>query len=226
MVPIPHSVLDPPSGKKPTRQQSRMIDLLKAGSKNEFGRTEKTWSLDFFKSPIGIQNGTTHAPQVRLAHTTLDEKKRAVDTGQQSTLQTDLVITSLGFKSDPANPFSDPELGRLRVQQGRVLDNLGNPVKNVYASGWAATGAKGVLASTMMDAYAVADQILEDVDEGTEEVDDRLPPEVESEMDRVVTYELWKKIDDLEVNRGQKHGQERERMDWDSVRRLIAQKAL
>jgi len=32
----------------------------------------------------------------------------------------------------------------------------------VYASGWAASGARGVLASTMLDAYAVADAILGD----------------------------------------------------------------
>jgi len=35
-------------------------------------------------------------------------------------------------------------------------------VQNVYASGWTATGARGVLAATMMNAYALADTILSD----------------------------------------------------------------
>lgn len=42
------------------------------------------------------------------------------------------------------------------------FDTCGTTLKNVYASGWAATGAKGVLASTMMDAYGVADTIISD----------------------------------------------------------------
>jgi len=43
-----------------------------------------------------------------------------------------------------------------------VYDASGALVKNVYTSGWAANGARGVLASTMYDAYSVADTLVAD----------------------------------------------------------------
>lgn len=152
-----------------TRQQSRTRQLLQKGSKNTFGTTKKTWSLDFFRSPTGLVTPTdptssdSHA-QLTLAHTTLDpSSSRALPTGESSTLSTDLVITSLGHRAEPSAPWYDPALGHLRtVGPGRVIDSDGRVVRNVYASGWAAVGARGVLASTMMDAYAVADTILRD----------------------------------------------------------------
>src|SRR5258708_40098541 len=68
----------------------------------------------------------------------------------------------LGQDSEPLLAYSDPPLGHLRTDRGRVLDPTSHALRRVYASGWAATGARGVLAATMMDAYAVADSILAD----------------------------------------------------------------
>jgi hypothetical protein len=49
----------------------------------------------------------------------------------------------------------------LTLRRGvRVVTHDGKVLKNVYVSGRAATGAKGVLASTMMKAYVVAAMIL------------------------------------------------------------------
>lgn len=42
------------------------------------------------------------------------------------------------------------------------MDAEGRCVSNVYASGWAANGARGVLASSMYDAYDVADTMVAD----------------------------------------------------------------
>ncbi|KAM5530444.1 hypothetical protein V8D89_015884 [Ganoderma adspersum] len=153
-----------------TRQQSRTLQLLQKGSKNAFGTTRKTWSLDFFRSPTGLATPTpgTMSPSKRtpvtlqLAHTTLDPSQRAVPTGETSALSTDLVVTSLGHRAEPSAPWYDPALGHVRTERGRVLTANGRVVRNAYASGWAAMGARGVLVSTMMDAYSVADTILQD----------------------------------------------------------------
>ncbi|EPS97938.1 hypothetical protein FOMPIDRAFT_1079005, partial [Fomitopsis schrenkii] len=169
MIPLDPAALQPGNGAEVTRQQSRMLQLLQKGSRNKAGTTRKTWSLDFFRSPTGLAlPDATDAPGVRppatltLAHTMLDPSARAVTTGDTSSLQTGLVVTSLGHHAEPGAAWYDPALGHLRTLGGRVLDAAGRTVRNVYASGWAATGARGVLASTMMDAYAVADTILRD----------------------------------------------------------------
>ncbi|KAI0367866.1 ferredoxin/adrenodoxin reductase [Pilatotrama ljubarskyi] len=165
MEPLDPQLLVAPEGVQVTRQQSRTIQLLQKGSKNKPGTTKKTWSLDFFRSPTGLTTPTSPAEKSRLtlAHTTLDASSRAVPTGESTTLDTDLVITSLGHRAEPTAPWYDPALGHLRtIGGGRVVDAHGRRVRNVYASGWAAMGARGVLASTMMDAYAVADTVLRD----------------------------------------------------------------
>ncbi|KAH9917732.1 uncharacterized protein B0H18DRAFT_958250 [Fomitopsis serialis] len=168
MVSLDPAALEPSDGAALTRQQSRTLQLLQKGSKNKPGSTRKTWSLDFFRSPTGLVLPSEPASSVRppahltLAHTMLDPSMRAVPTGETSTLPTSLVVTSLGHRAEPSAPWYDPALGHLRTLGGRVLDAAGRTVRNVYASGWAAVGARGVLAGTMMDAYAVADTILRD----------------------------------------------------------------
>ena len=113
-------------------------------------------------------------------------------------------------------------------------------MRNVYASGWCANGAKGVLATTMMDAYGVADTILSDIMSGTAEdtsvtwSEDTLglnpashpedPPEeiTQGIKDGLVTqYDDWNAIDAEEVRRGALLGKERERMGWEDARKFL-----
>ncbi|KAI0357170.1 FAD/NAD(P)-binding domain-containing protein [Trametes cingulata] len=188
MEPLDPQILKAPEGVQVTRQQSRTIQLLQKGSKNKPGTTKKTWSLDFFRSPTGLTTPKSPGEKSRLtlAHTALDSASRAVPTGESSTLETDLVITSLGHRADPSAPWYDPGLGHLRtIGGGRVVDALGRRVRNVYASGWAAMGARGVLASTMMDAYAVADTILRDCFPGEEGAQTTPMGEADAEAERI-----------------------------------------
>lgn len=154
---------------KPSRQQARIMQLMQKGSAQSFGTTPRTWSFDFFRQPAGLDETPGKRPELLLEHTRVDPATgRAAGTGEHSALPTDLVVTSLGFRSEV---LSRPAGGPLDVLSGAVaklghFDTLpGGRVrglKSVYASGWAANGAKGVLASTMMDAYAVAATLVGD----------------------------------------------------------------
>jgi adrenodoxin-NADP+ reductase len=252
MIPIEPSLLALPSGVTPTRQQRRTLELLQKGSKNLPGSTPKTWSLDFYRSPTSLTPPSTASASDRanltLAHTRLDPAtSRAVPTGETSTLPTSLVITSLGFHTDPETTFFDPSLSHLRSFAGRITSAQGLPFKNIYASGWAANGAKGVLASTMMDAYAVAGTIISDIVPSTDEVKnnsalsvpatgtasdellnprpdlDALPAEIiHGIRDGMITqYNDWKVIGAEEVRRGETLGKERERMDWEEAQSFL-----
>jgi adrenodoxin-NADP+ reductase len=216
MSPISDSLFQYRDGEKLTRQQSRIIDLLKKGSRTQFGTPHaKTWSLGFFRTPVSSSfdeqnNDSGRRGIVTFDLTRLDEQGRAVRAGKRETRTTDLVVTSLGYRSDvfASTPLAgsstvsnveaatsgtsddgvagwfDPILGRPRTlaptstpallgsssqpespspNRGRVYDAQARLVSNVYASGWAGTnGAKGVLASTMYDAYDVGDTIVAD----------------------------------------------------------------
>ena len=125
-----------------------------------------------------------------------------------------------------------------------MLDAAGRALRGVYASGWAATGARGVLSATMIDAYAVADAILADHTGGSDAsavpvpqdgtcsddvlVSDDVDPEsVPGSVERgvmegrVVQYDQWKKIDAEEVRRGEEMGKERERMGWEEAHEFL-----
>lgn len=258
MDPLDPTILQPPEGVQLTRQQSRSIQILQKGSKNKPGSVRKSWSLDFFRSPTGLTvpaSATELASASRpltltLAHNSLTPEKKAVPTGETSALSTSMVVTSLGHHADPSIPCYEPSLGHVRTVGGRVVDKHGLRIENVYASGWAATGARGVLASTMMNAYAVADTILADSypeefrREGgvldtvekragkevpvrkvlPEEVhDDSVPVEVRKALveGEVTTYEDWKLVDAEEVRRGEERTKERERMAWNEVRTFL-----
>lgn len=109
-------------------------------------------------------------------------------------------------------------------------------------------GARGVIATTMMDAYSVADTILGDVsdvklDEAAsasastitpQEAEDwqlsqaprpeDLPMEITEGIGRrlVTTYPDWKAVDAEEVAQGARMGKERERMGWDAASAFLA----
>ncbi|KAF9650413.1 ferredoxin/adrenodoxin reductase [Thelephora ganbajun] len=242
MDPLPSDILQPKEGMKPTRQQSRIVSLLQRGSKEiPKGPSEdfKSWSLEFFRSPIGVvptRHSTSSNLELSLAHTTLDPNNKAVPTGATSILPIDLIVTSLGHRSEPTTHWYDPGLGHVRNVSGRVVDGGGNVLKNVYTSGWASTGAKGVLATTMMNAYDVAQTLLSDARDPVPETRsvmnedikettlDELPEEVKRglESSQVITHDTWKRIDDEEVRRGAAlGGKERERMDWTEVDRYL-----
>ncbi|KAH7888734.1 hypothetical protein F5I97DRAFT_1925268 [Phlebopus sp. FC_14] len=249
MVPIDPSLLSLPDGVTITRQQKRTLDLLRKGSQSAYGSTSKTWSLDFYRSPISLTSSSHDRAQLTFAHTHLDPvSKRAIPTAETSSLPTSLVVTSLGFHTDPQAPFFDSSTNHLRSLAGRVLSPSGTALRNMYASGWAANGAKGVLASTMMDAYAVTETILSDITSGDRAVgtiapsegtpslgasDSGLnpyphpedPPEeiLQGIKDNVVTqYQDWKAIDAEEIRRGNTLGKERERMGWDEAQAFLS----
>lgn len=252
MVPIEPTLLEPPPGVTPTRQQRRTLELLRNGSKNPPGSTPKSWSLHFYRSPTSLTPPSTASAldmaNLTLAHTRLDPAtSRAVPTGETSTLPTSLVVTSLGFHADPETTFYDPAMRHLRSSAGRITSSEGSVLKNMYASGWAANGAKGVLASTMIDAYAVAGTILSDIVPFSEAATTTAPPPpvmemapdemlnphpdldaLPSEIDRGITdgivtqYDDWKVINAEEVRRGEALGKERERMGWDEAQSLVA----
>jgi adrenodoxin-NADP+ reductase len=241
LVPMPADMLTPPEGMELTRQQGRMIDLLRKGPKQAFGTTPRTWSLDFWRAPTGLVSLGANAARLHLAHTMLDpETERAVPTGETSSLDAGLVVPALGHHAEAGAPWVDPVLKHVRTTGpgggGRVISSAGRHVRNVYASGWASMGARGVIAKTLLDAHEVAAAILEDAyepreDDGVEMdsvmandvVDDQPPAAVQEGIAKgtVTTYEDWKKVDDEEVRIAAATGKERERMVWDEAKGFL-----
>ncbi|CAE6404242.1 unnamed protein product [Rhizoctonia solani] len=213
-----------------SRQQSRLIDLMRKGSSTTTTSALRTWSLDFLRSPLKIT-----PTSITYALNTLSASLSAVPTGETQTVPTDLVIASVGYRSPAIHrEWHDERLGRVRHVDGQVVRADGTTVRGVYASGWSANGARGVLASTMWNAYSVAEKILSDVtasvvsnyesgigatiSDGIKlEGEPGLPSPMIEAGKLVVSYPDWKRIDAEEIRRGGEVGKERERMSWEEV---------
>lgn len=126
---------------------------------------------------------------------------------------------------------SDRVTGRVarRVTQQRWKENLyGSPVHGhypgLYCAGWVKRGPTGVIASTMLDAFTTADAILEDWQAGAEFLpfdggDDTPRPgwDAISRLKaaagaKAVSWADWRKIDQVEKERGRLKGKEREKL--------------
>ncbi|KIS71129.1 NADPH-adrenodoxin reductase [Mycosarcoma maydis] len=163
-------------------------------------------------------------------------------TGQTVSTATDMVVSSVGYQSEPLfspSTASTQQSCNAVVQEGRlvqlpfdnarrIVPNLGgriidpsnqSTIPGAYVSGWLAHGAQGVIATTMIDAYSVADMIVSDlhapsrVSKHETLVGADLLDTLRNESSRpVVGFDDWHKIDHEEKRRGAKLGKIREKV--------------
>ena len=100
-------------------------------------------------------------------------------------------------------------------------------VSGIYAAGWVARGPVGVIASTMTDAFGLAETIIADHVASTPTLNTTSSPEtgipdviVQGLRDgKVVDVDAWTRIDRAEVDRARK-GKEREK--FRTVQEMLA----
>ena len=244
------------------RVKKRLLNLLAKGSKAKANQEQvKTWGLNFFRSPAkflpkldssrvgGAEWNITTLSSGQPTQNNLDaaDPKKATwsstdpppttstATGRTVTTPTDMIVSSVGYQSEPLSG-SSPSAHSV-VHQGRlvqlpfdpsrhIVPNLGGriidpctqrPVPRSYVSGWLARGPNGVIATTMMDAYSVADVMLSDLQttQSPSEVDvdaDLLQDLRNRETNKIVGFDAWRAIDKEEKRRGAKLGKIREKI--------------
>ena len=129
---IMQDALSEEGGKKLERQKKRILDILKKGSTLKVGDegVERTWSLEFWRSPTGVASadgspasalteGDHDSMRLTLAHTALSSDGRVKPTGETSVLTTSLIVTALGHVCAPeTTPYCDAVLGHIRTVGG------------------------------------------------------------------------------------------------------------
>ena len=135
------------------------------------------------------------------------------------------MFRSVGYKGVALAgvPFRE-DWGVIPNEKGRVLDTA-ESVKGLYCAGWIKRGPTGVIGTNKPDALETVEAMLEDAGHGR-----HLSPEapsasaaeamVRSRKPSFVSYEDWKKLDALEVERAK--GSERPRVKFCSVEEMIS----
>jgi ferredoxin--NADP+ reductase len=138
-------------------------------------------------------------------------------TGETETLGVGMVLPAVGYAADRITgvPY-DPKARLIANADGRVVDPLqGTVVPNEYVVGWARSGPQGLIGEhKRASAHVVAHMIADGAGVEARE----LPPreaidEVLRERGvRVVTFQDWRRLDEVEMARGARRGAPRDKL--------------
>ena len=139
---------------------------------------------------------------------------RAVATGEREAVPAGIVFRSVGYRGValPGVPF-DEETGTVPNERGRVSPG-------VYVAGWIKRGPSGVIGTNKKDAAETVELLLEDLRDAPRK--GRTAAEVETLLlergVRLVVYDGWTSIDELERTTGEKLGRPRVKLcTWDEL---------
>lgn len=216
---IPELVKDLPRPRR--RITELMLDSLSKQAESPVGPSEKVFAPIFLRSPeaIEVTGGGGGQQKLHLTVNTLDGDQ-AVATSAKETIQSDLILRSIGYKSisyDPDLNFNDRK-GCVNNIEGRVLRHGSDKdvEPGLYAGGWLATGPTGVILTTMNNAFRIANLICDDFK------NDRVPSAAESKPGlttgdsllagkQVVDWAAWERIDGAEQKNGASKNKPREK---------------
>lgn len=247
------------------QRKYRVAKLLSQGSATGLANASRTWSLMSLLSPksfdassdssLNMLGGMTLSKtkfEDEAARFALDAKVRSTD--ETISIPTTLAFRSIGYKcqelpglsSELGVPFDDHKGIIPNDLDGRVVAIGQDPsqtntthVPGCYCAGWVKRGPTGVIASTMEDAFASADSIVNDwlselpfLNGSTQSRlggDSRGWDGVLQEADvnkkrdlRRVSWEDWRRIDAVERERGRRRGYDKPREKFRSAAEMLA----
>lgn len=223
----PHDIFDRQnvtiaSLRKLSRPRRRLTELLisipakKLKSLSDIKGVE--FVFKFLSKPYRILNDRIELQKTEFTSLEgfLDELAHPDDQDSYEVIKCGLIIRSIGYKAvvvDQSLPYNR-KLGALSNTEGRVHGH-----RNVYCSGWLATGASGVIAGTLSSSHVTAKSILTDVEEKTLPNITRDKPGyqmisqiLESKSKQVIHFNDWLRIDELEKKLGTNLGKTREKL--------------
>ncbi|HEY7026542.1 MAG TPA: FAD-dependent oxidoreductase [Gemmatimonadales bacterium] len=183
--------------------------------------------LRFLLSPLELQ-GNSRVEAVKLSKNRLapaaNGDLRAEPTGESEMIPAGLVFRSVGYLGTgiPGVVF-DAKRGIVPNEGGRVVTAPGTPSQGEYVVGWIKRGPTGVIGTNKPDATETTDHLLEDFISGrldrTLSSRDEIDRMLAQRGVRVVTWNDWRKLDQLERERGAALG--RPRLKFTTVAEML-----
>jgi ferredoxin--NADP+ reductase len=229
------AILDPRSEAEISRTGDSLtrkkVEILQEYAVREPRGKPRRLHIRFLVSPVelvGDERG--NVVRMRLAHNELVANETgsfsARPTGEVEDLDVGLVFRSVGYRGValPGVSFNE-RWGVVHNVDGRVVDpETREPVVGLYVTGWIKRGPSGLIGTNKPDAVETVGCMLEDAAAGRtlqpEEPDaaaaERL---VRERQPDVFTYDDWRRLDELEIERGRPHG--RPRVKYTSAEEML-----
>ncbi len=199
----------------------RKLEILRQYAGNAGAGRRRLLTLRFLVSPVElIGDAAGGVTGIRLVRNSLyrsdDGSLRPKPTDQTEEMPVGLVFRSVGYRGDaiPGLPFDDRR-GVVPNLRGRVIDpDTEEAVVGMYVSGWIKRGPYGVIGTNKPDAAETATAMFEDLAAG-ELFDPEFPEYADVEtlvgerQPDWVSYEDWRRLDELEMERGEGVGRPR-----------------
>jgi ferredoxin/flavodoxin---NADP+ reductase len=176
------------------------------------GQATRRLHLHFYAKPIAVV-GTERVEAVRYERTKPDGQGGVVGTGEMREVEVDAVYRAVGYFGSPLDgiPF-DEKRGVIPNREGQVIDDNGQQVHGVYATGWIKRGPVGLIGHTKSDAMETIKHVLND------QANWWAPPEqseaaivelLESRGIRYTNLDGWHNLDQHELGLGENAGRTR-----------------
>lgn len=146
-------------------------------------------------------------------------KQSARGTGETLELETGILFRSIGYRGVPiiGVPFHD-SWGTIPNDAGRITENDGNIVPQLYTAGWIKRGPSGIIGTNRACSVETVNCLLQDLnklDDGSKKAGaSAIYSILNSKNNRHISYEDWKKIDAKEIERGEPKGKPREKYTY------------
>lgn len=180
--------------------------------------------IHMFESPVEILGEDGKVVGLRTERTELTGDGNVRGTGVYKDWPVQAVYRAVGYRSDAVNgvPFDDQE-HVIPNDGGHVLDQDGNIVPGLYATGWIKRGPVGLIGNTKSDAKETTEMLVSDYQNG------KLSPAIHRDPQAIVdflkdlqvpvtTWDGWYALDAAERALGEKEGRERKKIvEWDEM---------
>lgn len=172
----------------------------------------------FLKSPVEL-SGAGKLEKVTLEKNMLQGEpfsQSAIGTGEMYEIDAGILFRSIGYRgiSIPGVPF-DERRGIFPNSEGRIIDEQGAPVPQLYTAGWIKRGPTGIIGTNRADSVATVESLLADIDKLVTGIHKKGCDGIYELLDargiRHISYSDWQKIDHLEIERGRAKGKPREK---------------
>lgn len=213
---------------------AKNLKILQAFAASQANTKAKKLHLRFLVSPTEVIAGDGDRVKGLVLEKNRLEKRpdgtlAARGTGELEALEVGMILPAIGFAAEPIAgvPF-DEKSKVIANRDGRVVEaGSGAPVPNEYVVGWARSGPQGLIGNHKAASAHVVEHMIADANG----VAARALPEadailalLEARGVQVVSFEDWKRLDDVETARGTRRGAPRDKIvDVDAMLKLLAQ---
>ena len=150
-------------------------------------------------------------------------------TGQIEVLDVDMVVPAIGFAADRIAGVPFDEKARIIANQdGRVVDPaLRRVIPDEYVVGWARSGPQGLIGEHKRASAQVVEHMIADgagLEARVLPRRDAIDALLRERGVQLVSFDDWKRLDDVEVVRGERRGAPRDKIvDVEAMLALLSQ---